>query len=529
MSTPAFRELQSFSVLSSLVNTAPNLSEPKQLNPLRIKKYAVEALNLQLLYSTEQVNEMILSALEQLALERQLQEKMQAMQEGETLNYVNGGESETRPVLHTAMRDFFDLQMETPIAKNMAKSAYTECEKLKQFLLEIDKDERFTDLVQIGIGGSELGPHAIYEGLSAFQKTHRKVHFIANIDPDALSKVLNHLNLSKTLFIIVSKSGTTLETVVNEAAIRKRLERLGISAKNHLISVTTPRSLMDDPNKYLKVFFMWESIGGRFSATSMVGAIALGFSLGMDRLIDFLRGAHDMDRHARSAPPRQNLPMLSALLGVWNRSFLNHSTVAIIPYAHVLHRLVAHLQQLDMESNGKSCSQAGAMVQWNTGPIIWGEEGSNSQHSFFQYIHQGTTVVPVEFLGFTESQYQEDFMFQGTSSQEKLLSNMFAQAIALATGNVDSIANKTFSGNRPSKILLSSRLTPYTLGSLLSYYEHKVVFQGFIWGINSFDQEGVQLGKKLAHNIIGLFAQKRGESQPQEKHPLAESFIQFCK
>ncbi|HUD02257.1 MAG TPA: glucose-6-phosphate isomerase, partial [Rhabdochlamydiaceae bacterium] len=244
---------------------------------------------------------------------------------------------------------------------------------------------------------------------------------------------------------------------------------------------------------------------------------------GIETYLDFLRGAHEMDLVALETDPGKNLPLIGALLGIWNRNFLNLPTVAIIPYAQALARFPAHLQQLDMESNGKHINKEGKVVDYNTGPIIWGEPGTNGQHSFFQMIHQGTTIIPLEIIGFKETQYGEDLLVQGSYSQEKLLSNLFAQAIALAQGQDNPNPNKVFTGNRPSSILLAQKLDPFTIGKLLAYYEHKVVFQGFIWNINSFDQEGVQLGKKLATEMIKTFTEVREGKEPTYK--LGEAYL----
>lgn len=275
---------------------------------------------------------------------------------------------------------------------------------------------------------------------------------------------------------------------------------------------------MDNPARYLACFYMWDFVGGRYSATSMVGGVTLGFLLGFHGFKEILRGAHEMDRHALTAKPEANLPLLSALLGIWNRNFLGYPTVAVIPYSQALLRFPAHLQQLDMESNGKRIDRTGHPTDFSTGPILWGEPGTNGQHSFYQLIHQGTDIVPLEFIGFHKSQYGHDLEIQHTTSQQKLLSNLFAQSIALAIGQKNKNPNKVFPGNRPNRILLAERLTPHVLGALLAYYEHKVAFQGFIWNINSFDQEGVQLGKTLATKMLGLFGGKRD-------FPLGESYL----
>jgi glucose-6-phosphate isomerase len=255
----------------------------------------------------------------------------------------------------------------------------------------------------------------------------------------------------------------------------------------------------------------------------MVGGVLLGFILGMDRFLEFLKGAYLMDQVALQEDPQQNLPLLGALLGIWNRNFLKYPTVAVIPYSQALARFPAHLQQLDMESNGKHVDKEGNQVTFETGPILWGEPGTNGQHSFFQLLHQGTSVVPVEMIGFIESQCGKDLQVEGSYSQEKLLANLFAQAIAFAQGQKSSNPNQEFVGNRPSHILLARKLDPMTLGSLLAYYEHKVAFQGFLWNINSFDQEGVQLGKKLATEMVKTFSEIR--EGRQASYPLGEAFL----
>lgn len=503
-----------------LVQAAKNPPDlRKVLTPERISAFIAAGAGLQLLYGTERVDETILKALFELAENAKAVSQMKAMQAGERVNVF-----ENRPALHTAMRDLFDQGQRTPVVQAAIASAQKELDKLKAFLPTV---EEFTDIVQIGIGGSSLGPEAVYLGLRAYALPGRNAHFISNVDPDEAHQVLSSLDLSKTLIVVVSKSGTTLETVTNEAIARAKLQAAGLDPKDHLIAVTGQGSPMDDPQLYRASFYMWDYIGGRYSVTSMVGAVMLGFVLGIDNWLGFLRGAHAMDLVALESDPQKNLPLLSALLGIWNRNFLGYPTVGIIPYSAALARFPAHLQQLDMESNGKHVTKEGRAVDFNTGPIIWGEPGTNGQHSFFQLIHQGTTVVPLEILGFVHSQFNDDLNVQGTFSQEKLLSNLFAQAIALAQGQDSKDPNKVFTGNRPSRILLASRLDPFTMGSILAYYEHKVAFQGFIWNINSFDQEGVQLGKKLAVEMINSFAEVRQGKKPTYK--FGEVYLSFLK
>ncbi|MBX7065798.1 MAG: glucose-6-phosphate isomerase [Parachlamydiales bacterium] len=512
-----FTKLPAYATLQS--KAAKPIDMAKTLTPARIEKMAVKAVGFKLLFGTERVDEGILASLFSLAREAHALEKMAAMQRGDVINQIEGFESENRSVLHTAMRDQFDHQQKSKPAKEAAEMAGKELKKLEGFLKGIEG--KFTDLVQIGIGGSDLGPRALAIALQPFHRPGHRVHFISNVDPDDANGVLNGLDLKKTLVVVVSKSGTTLETLTNEAFVRSRMEKMGIDPKKHFIAVTGEKSPMDNPDRYLASFYMWDFVGGRYSATSMVGGVMLGFALGFEGFREILRGAHDMDHHALTAEPEKNLPLLSALLGIWNRNFLKYPTVAIIPYSQALLRFPAHLQQLDMESNGKRIDKQGRGVDFSTGPIIWGEPGTNGQHSFYQLIHQGTDIIPLEFIGFHHSQYGHDLKIEETTSQEKLLSNLFAQSIALAVGQASDNPNKFFPGNRPNRILLGEKLTPYSLGALLSYYENKVAFQGFIWGINSFDQEGVQLGKKLATKMIHLFAGKK------EDFPLGSAYLKF--
>lgn len=508
----SFTQLTATSKLRELAKKPIDLT--KELTADRVEAMITQSLGLKLFYGTERVTEPVLQTLFQLAQETKVLQKMAAMQAGEIMNT-----GENRAVLHTAMRDFFDQQNQAPAARQASDLAKQELDKLKKFLPKLDK---FTDCIQIGIGGSSLGPEAIYLGLEVYSK--RRVHFLSNVDPDEATKILRKVNLYKTVVIVVSKSGSTLETLTNETLVRDKFEKAGLNSKEHFIAVTGKGSPMDDPKKYLASFHIWDYVGGRYSVTSMVGAVALCFAFGMDHFHDFLRGASAMDKVALSSDPKMNLPLFSALIGIWNRNFLNYPTIAVIPYSQALSRFPAHLQQLDMESNGKRVDKEGKPVNFETGPIIWGEPGTNGQHSFFQLIHQGTTVVPLEIIGFIENQYGSDLNVQGTVSQEKLLSNLFAQSIALAQGQNNDNPNKVFPGNRPTRILLAQKLDAYTMGAILAYYEHKVAFQGFIWNVNSFDQEGVQLGKVLASKLIEQFAAKRKKT-PFAANPLGQAYL----
>ena len=485
--------------LKELAKHPCDLTDPKVLTPQRLQKFSAEACGFKMLYGTERITEDVMKTLVELSREAEVISQMEKMQAGEVVNKIEGYPSENRKVLHTAVRDFFDRPNRAHAAAEATAEAKIEIDKLQHFLTKIDKGQRFTDLVMIGIGGSDLGPRAHYIALQHLQKEGRHIHFISNVDPDDAAAVLKDLDLSKTLVVSVSKSGTTLETLTNEEIARAHFLKAGLKPQEHFIAVTGKGSPMDDPRKYLESFYIWDWIGGRYSTTSMVGGVMLSFAFGFEVFWELLRGANAMDKTALKPSIEHNLPLLGALLGVWNRNFLGYPTVAVIPYSQALLRFPAHIQQLDMESNGKHIDKYGHFVDFKTGPIIWGEPGTNAQHSFFQLIHQGTDVIPLEFVGFKESQYNDDLLYKGTYSQEKLLANLFAQSIALAAGQKDDNPNKNFSGNRPSHILLGRKLTPSLLGTLLAYFEHKVAFEGFIWGINSFDQEGVQLGKVLAN------------------------------
>lgn len=498
----------------------------KELTPERVQRMVLKGVGFDLFYATERVSTEILDDLYALADETHALEKMRQMQMGEVVNKIVGFESENRSVLHTAMRDQFSDKQTAQMALSAAEKAAWELKKLEQFLEKIEG--KFTDLVQIGIGGSDLGPRALCLALQSFYKPGQRVHFISNVDPDDANSVLNQLDLKKTLIVVVSKSGTTLETLTNEEFVRTRFKKMGIDPKEHFVAVTGEKSPMDDPSRYFSSFYIWDFVGGRYSATSMVGGVALGFCLGFHGFKEILRGAHAMDHHAFHAPSRSNLPLLSALLGIWNRNFLHLPTVAIVPYSQALVRFPAHLQQLDTESNGKHVNKQGRLTDFATGPVIWGEPGTNGQHSFYQLIHQGTDIVPLEFIGFKKSQHPYDLEIQHTTSQEKLLSNLLAQSIALAIGQRNANPNQQFMGNRPNRLLMAERLDPFTLGSLLAYYEHKVAFQGFIWDINSFDQEGVQLGKVLATKILSHFSAKRTKGKG-DSFPLAETYLRLLE
>ena len=486
----------------------------------RLERYICDCGGMRLLYATQRVTDEVLDALQDLANECGLVSQFQKMRRGAIMNCISGYESENRQVLHTACRDLFS---DLPVEPGATDQARGELAKLKVFLEEIDsgrittaKGEQFTSMIHVGIGGSDLGPRSIYEALRPYGQIGREVFFVSNVDPDDAFAVLAKVDLSKVLVNIVSKSGTTLETLTNEKIVREALQKAGLDPRRHCIAVTGEGSPMDNPEEYLRSFYMYDYIGGRYSATSMVGAVMLGFFMGYDQVVEFLRGASEIDTVAEDSDMRRNLPLLLAMLGIWNHNFLDCSTLAILPYSQALHRFPAHLQQCDMESNGKSVDRDGNLVSCKTGPVIWGEPGTNGQHAFYQLLHQGTEVVPVEFIGCRKSQRGMDVEVAGSTSQQKLNANLFAQSMALAVGQKNSNLNKQFQGNRPSSLLLLDQLTPKTMGALLALYEAKIVFQGFVWNINSFDQEGVQLGKVLAGSFLDYLSGKRREDSSAE-------------
>uniref|UniRef100_UPI004056C29B glucose-6-phosphate isomerase n=1 Tax=Candidatus Electronema sp. TaxID=2698783 RepID=UPI004056C29B len=505
-----FADLKAAQQLTELARSPYNLARPDSLPPERIAAYKASACGFDLLYAAQRIDDSVLAALQELADEAGLLEQYKAMRRGAVMNRIVGHASEERQVLHTACRDVFS---DTPLAPEATAQAKEQLARLKQFLADVDsgavcneQGETFTTMLQVGIGGSDLGPRALYLALEKYRLLGRKAAFIANVDPDDAAAVLAGLDLSRTLINVVSKSGSTLETRTNEELARAALAEAGLNPARHLVAVTGAGSPMDDPAKYLASFHMYDYIGGRYSATSMVGGVTLGFALGYDAFIELLRGSHEMDTAAAQADIRSNLPLLMALLGIWNRNFLGCNTVAVLPYSQALLRFPAHLQQCDMESNGKQVSRLGSPVTWKTGPIVWGEPGTNGQHAFYQLLHQGAEIVPAEFIGFRCSQHGRDITVSGTTSQQKLVANMLAQSLAMAQGRAHDNPNKHFAGNRPSSVLIAEQLTPYAMGALLALYENRIAFQGFCWNINSFDQEGVQLGKVLADRLLAALS-----------------------
>lgn len=367
--------------------------------------------------------------------------------------------------------------------------------------------KRFKQVVQIGIGGSDLGPRALYLALEQWARERDllavKASFISNVDPDDANGVLAGIDPESTLFILVSKSGTTQETLANEALVKARLALIpGIDPSKHLVAVTSETSPLARNPAYLDSFYIDDFIGGRYSATSPVGGVILSIALGPEAFSSMLAGAAEADLLASQPDIRQNAALMDAMLGVFQRDVLGRPSIAVLPYSQALSRFPAHLQQLDMESNGKRVDRNGEPVTLSTGPAVLGEPGTNGQHSFYQHLHQGTDIIPLQFIGFKKNQTSYDPPFEGSSARRKLNANLTAQIVAFAMGKDDSDSNKQFPGGRPSSLIFGEELDPAALGALLAHYENKVMFQGFAWNLNSFDQEGVQLGKQLTGKVL---------------------------
>ncbi len=474
----------------------------------RVKGYTIPmGAGLDFNYGARPVDAKILEILAKFAQEQQLTEKFAALYNGEVINT-----GEKRRVLHHMCRGQLG---EAVIADGVDKREFylVEQKKITEFANKVHAGEitnaageKFTTVCQIGIGGSDLGPRAIYLALENWAKVNgclkMKAAFISNVDPDDAAGVLSNLDLAHSLFVLVSKSGTTLETLTNESFVKDALAKAGLDASRHMVAVTSETSPLAQSADYLAAFFMDDYIGGRFSSSSGVGGAVLSLAFGPDVFAQFLDGAAEADKLAANADLTQNAALLDALIGVYERNVLGYPNTAVLPYSQALSRFPAHLQQLDMESNGKSVNRFGEPVNYATGPVIFGEPGTNGQHSFYQLLHQGTDIVPLQFVGFRSSQMGSDVVIQGSTSQQKLCANVAAQIVAFACGKDDADNNKKFAGGRPSSIIIGEKLTPAAVGALLAHFENKVMYQGFAWNVNSFDQEGVQLGKVLAKKVL---------------------------
>lgn len=494
-----------------------SIHELFQLDESRTKKFNLKWNDFLIDYSKNIINQETLQLLLQLADEVGLKSAI--------TDYFNGAiinQTENRAVLHTALR-----AKKSAIINVDGSNVLTEINevksKIESFTNEVTSGKRtgytgkiFTDVVNIGIGGSDLGPVMTVEALQ-FYKNHLNVHFVSNIDGDHVNEIIKKLNPETTLFVIVSKTFTTQETLTNSETIRKWFLKTAIQedVAKHFVAVSSNIQKVTafgiNPDN---IFPMWDWVGGRFSMWSAVG-LTISLAVGYDNFDELLQGANEMDEHFKTADFDKNMPVILALLSVWYNNFFGAESEALIPYTQYLQKLAPYLQQGTMESNGKSVGRDGKPVNYQTGTIIWGEPGTNAQHAFFQLIHQGTKLIPVDFIGFVTPLYGDN------DHHDKLMSNFFAQTEALMngksgeevqaefdkqgiTGNkVKSLLPfKVFTGNKPTNTILIQKLSPKTLGSLIALYEHKIFVQGVIWNIFSFDQWGVELGKQLANSIL---------------------------
>ena len=501
-------KLKSFEALKSV--TPVNLPEVMSgaEGAIRVKTYSVPmAAGMAYNFAAKSVDATVLDALAELAKEAQLAQKYKELYNGAVINT-----GEKRMVLHQLTRGQLGDDV---VADGINKrDFYVEQQtKIADFANKVHNGEitnaageKFTTVVQIGIGGSDLGPRAMYLALENWAKVNdtfkMKAEFISNVDPDDASGVLSNVDVAHSIFVLVSKSGTTLETLTNESFVKDALKNLGLDASKHMIAVTSETSPLAKSDDYLAAFFMDDYIGGRYSSTSAVGGAVLSLAFGPEVFAQFLEGAKEADALAKNENILENAAMLDALIGVYERNVLGYPSTAVLPYSQGLSRFPAHLQQLDMESNGKSVNRYGEPVNYVTGPVIFGEPGTNGQHSFYQLLHQGTDIIPLQFVGFKNNQMNNDVVIQGSTSQQKLCANVAAQIVAFACGKADDNRNKNFEGGRPSSIIIGEQLNPASLGALLAHFENKVMFQGFVWNVNSFDQEGVQLGKVLAQRVL---------------------------
>ncbi len=474
----------------------------------RVAKYSVPmAAGLTYNYAAKQVNDSVLAELKNLAEEAQLVAKYKELYNGAVINT-----GEKRMVLHQLTRGQLGKDV---VADGVNKREFyvKEQERIAAFAKKVhsgkilnENGEKFTTVCQIGIGGSDLGPRAMYLALENWAKKNKtfkmEARFISNVDPDDAASVMKSIDMAHTIFILVSKSGTTLETLTNENFVKAFLKKAKLDPSKHMIAVTSETSPLAHNPDYLEAFYMDDYIGGRYSSTSGVGGAVLSLAFGPKVFAEFLEGAAEEDKLAANKNLLKNPAMLDALIGVFERNMQGYPATAILPYSQALSRFPAHLQQLDMESNGKSVNRFGEPVDYSTGPVIFGEPGTNGQHSFYQLLHQGTDVTPLQFIAFSENQTGDDVVIKGSTSQVKLCANVTAQIVAFACGKTDENPNKAFAGERPSSLIYGAQLNPKSLGALLAHYENKVMFQGFVWNVNSFDQEGVQLGKKLATAVL---------------------------
>ena len=499
----SYKKLQSLKNSVSLASALKGASGVKRVTEFSIPMSAGLTYN----YAAKQVNRQIISVFKSLVKEDQLLEKFAALYNGEV---VNTGEK--RMVLHHLTRGqlgkdvVVDGVNKRDFYVNVQKRIAEFADKVHSGKILNERGEKYTTVCQIGIGGSDLGPRAMYLALENWAKANKthfmEAKFISNVDPDDAAAVLDSIDIAKTIFVLVSKSGTTLETLTNESFVKDAIKKAKCDVSKHMIAVTSETSPLVNNPDYMDCFFMDDFIGGRYSSTSAVGGAILSLAFGPDVFAKFLKGAAEEDKTALEKDVTKNPALMDALIGVYERNVLGLPSTAVLPYSQALSRFPAHLQQLDMESNGKSVNRFGKKITYVTGPVIFGEPGTNGQHSFYQLLHQGTNIIPLQFIAFQNNQTGKDVTIQGSTSQTKLAANVSAQIVAFACGKDDKDPNKFFAGERPSSLIWGKSVTPESLGALLAHYENKVMFQGFLWNVNSFDQEGVQLGKTLAKAVL---------------------------
>lgn len=486
-------------------------------NPRRFEEFSVKRDNYLFDYSKNLINSTTMEYLLRLAEETKVKEAINLMFSGEKIN-----ETENKAVLHTALRDFSDkpIFVDGEDVKPKIKRVLSQMRLFSEKVISGEyrgfSGEKITDVVNIGIGGSDLGPVMVCSALKHY-KTRLNTHFISNVDGNHLAEVLKNLNPETTLFIVASKTFSTQETITNAFSAKKWFLQKATEedVTKHFVALSTN---IDAVKSFgiaeENIFEFWDWVGGRYSLWSAIG-LSIVLSIGYDNFEKLLKGANETDVHFQTAEFSQNIPILMALLGIWYRNFAGASSYAVLPYSQYLERFPAYLQQTDMESNGKFVDRNGDFVNYEAGTIIWGEAGTNGQHSFYQLLHQGTELIPADFIAFVRS------CNVVADHQEKLLANFFAQTEALAfgknedevyaelkqSGNTDDeiykiLSYKVFQGNSPTNSLLIDELTPYSLGQLIALYEHKIFVQGVIWNVYSFDQFGVELGKVLANKIL---------------------------
>ncbi len=479
----------------------------------RFEKYSINLNNLLFDYSKQRINEDTISLLLQLAEYSNLEKWQDKLFKGDKINHT-----ENRAVLHTALRSFSEATIIVD-KQNVKGDVEVVLKKMETFIERIHSGEwkgytgkPIDTIVNIGIGGSDLGPKMLYKALKPYHDPKIHVHFISNLDGADLADCIAHINPETTLFTIASKTFTTLETLQNAHTARAWFLRHSgdeSTIAKHFVAISTNKESVskfgiDTEN----MFEFWDWVGGRFSLWSAIG-LPLALGIGMEHFNSLREGAFSADIHFKATPFEENIPVLMALIGIWNRNFLNAETLAVLPYDHALSKLPDFLQQLEMESNGKSVDRDGNFIHYETNPVLWGATGNNGQHAFFQLLHQSNTLVPIDFIGVVNSSYS----LKG--HQQRLFSNMTAQAEALMRGKNEDEAlkelkteekhlasYKVFKGNVPSSTLLFKHITPHSLGMLIAFYEHKVFVQGVIWNLNSYDQWGVELGKKLANDVL---------------------------